>query len=75
MQDFRANVIQAVEELRVMLREDGSEVALLSVGDQSVELQVRGFLCDCPSSALDLYKEIKGFLQDKVPQLEIVRIV
>ena len=75
MQDFRTRVIQAVEELRVMLREDGSEVELVSVEAQAVEVRVRGFLCDCPSSALDLYREIRGFLQEKVPGLEAVRIV
>jgi Fe-S cluster biogenesis protein NfuA len=75
MQDFRQNLIQALDELRVMLREDGSEVELVSIGDNSVELKVRGFLCDCPSSALDLYREIRGFLQEKVPQLGTVRIV
>jgi Fe-S cluster biogenesis protein NfuA len=75
MQDFRAEVTQAVEELRFILLQDGSEVELVSIGDQNVELRVRGFLCDCPSSSLDLYKEIRGFLQGKVPQLEVIRIV
>jgi Fe-S cluster biogenesis protein NfuA len=75
MPDFCHNVVQAVEELRVLLREDGSEVELVSVGDQTIELRVRGFLCDCPSSALDLYQEIRGFLQGKIPQLEDIRII
>jgi Fe-S cluster biogenesis protein NfuA len=74
MQELEAQVTNAMEELQQMLKEDGSEVSLVSLDGAHVTLRLKSVLCNCTSSELELHQEIRGFLRNKVPDIESIRI-
>jgi Fe-S cluster biogenesis protein NfuA len=74
MNDVSEQMTSAMQELQQMLREDGSEVSLLSVDGPHITLNVKSALCFCTSSELELHQEIKGFLRAKIPDLESITV-
>jgi Fe-S cluster biogenesis protein NfuA len=68
-------VKNALEEIRPSLQLEGGDVALVSVEEGVVKVQLKGACSGCPMSTLTLKMGIEKFIKQKLPEIkEVVSI-
>ncbi len=73
---MRAEVQQALEEVRPHLQMDGGDVELVSVGDDGiVKVRLTGSCAGCPMSQMTLKWGVENYLKKKVPGVKTVEAI
>jgi Fe-S cluster biogenesis protein NfuA len=57
-------------EIRPMLRQDGGDIELLEVRDNTVYVRLQGACVGCPGAAMTLRMGVEQRLREEFPELE-----
>ena len=73
--NLKAEVIQALEEVRPSLQIDGGDVEFMGIEDGVVKVRLKGQCAGCPMSQMTLKMGIEGYLKKKIPGVKAVESV
>ena len=72
---MRAEVEQALSEVRPHLQVDGGDVELVDIKDGVVIVKLKGACAGCPMSQMTLKWGVENYLKKKVPGVKSVESV
>jgi Fe-S cluster biogenesis protein NfuA len=72
--DLETRVLQALEQVRPLLRSHGGNVELLDLSGSVVRLRLLGSCDGCPSSAMTLKHAIEEAIYDKAPDVTAIEV-
>jgi len=76
MADIKAEIEEALEEIRPMLQADGGDVELVEVTeDNIVKVRLTGACAGCPMGMITLKQGIERRLKTEVPEVVSVEAV
>ncbi len=75
--DIKANVEKALEEIRPFLQSDGGDIELISIdNDTSVKVRLQGACVDCSVNQMTLKSGVEMTIKKYAPQIqEVINIV
>ena len=71
-QELRLNVEKALEEIRPFLQSDGGDIALLSIENNEVIVQLQGACTSCSVNQMTLKSGVEMTIKKYAPQIERV---
>ncbi|MEL0644019.1 MULTISPECIES: NifU family protein [unclassified Olleya] len=71
-QELRLNVEKALEEIRPFLQSDGGDIALLSIENNEVKVQLQGACTSCSVNQMTLKSGVEMTIKKYAPQIERV---
>ena len=71
-QETLQNVEKALEEIRPFLMSDGGNIALLSIEDTVVKVQLQGACTGCSVNQMTLKNGVEATIKKYVPHIEQV---
>ena len=71
----KAEIADAIEEVRPHLQADGGDVELVDVVDGVVKVKLKGACAGCPMSQMTVKWGIESYLKKKVPGVKSVEAV
>ena len=71
-QELRINVEKALEEIRPFLQSDGGDIALLSIENNEVIVQLQGACTSCSVNQMTLKSGVEMTIKKYAPQIERV---
>ena len=71
----KAEISDAIEEVRPHLQADGGDVELVEVVDNIVKVKLKGACAGCPMSQMTIKWGIENYLKKKVPGVKAVETV
>lgn len=71
----KAEIADAIEEVRPHLQADGGDVELVDVVDDIVKVKLKGACAGCPMSQMTVKWGIENYLKKKVPGVKSVEAV
>jgi Fe-S cluster biogenesis protein NfuA len=74
-QETLQNVEKALEEIRPFLMSDGGDIALLSIEDNIVKVQLKGACTGCSVNQMTLKNGVEATIKKYAPQiLEVINV-
>ena len=71
-QELRLNVEKALEEISPFLQSDGGDIALLSIENNEVKVQLQGACTSCSVNQMTLKSGVEMTIKKYAPQIERV---
>ncbi|MEM5539103.1 MULTISPECIES: NifU family protein [unclassified Olleya] len=71
-QELKLNVEKALEEIRPFLQSDGGDIALLSIENNEVKVQLQGACTSCSVNQMTLKSGVEMTIKKYAPQIERV---
>ena len=71
----KAEIADAIEEVRPHLQADGGDVELVDVVDGVVKVKLKGACAGCPMSQMTVKWGIESYLKKKVPGVKSVEAI
>lgn len=71
----KAEVAEALEQVRPHLQMDGGDVELVDVEDDVVKVKLKGACAGCPMSQMTIKWGVESFLKKRVPGVKSVETV
>ena len=72
MTDLRKKVEAALDEIRPFLQNDGGNIALLSIQDQVVKVQLEGACAGCSVNQMTLKSGVEMTIKKHAPEIKEV---
>ena len=72
MNDLNQRIEQALEEIRPFLKSDGGDIALLSIEDQIVKVQLMGACVGCSVNQMTLKQGVELTIKKYAPEIQEV---
>ncbi len=69
---MKAEIQEALNEIRPMLQQDGGDVKFVDFEDGIVKVQLQGACAGCPMSQMTLKSGIERALKEKFPEIKSV---
>lgn len=67
-----SDVRQAIDEARVLLRQDGGDIDLIGIDDRVVRVRMKGACAGCPNAAADLRNVVERLVRSRSPGVKTV---
>lgn len=71
---MKEKVINAIDELRPFLMNDGGNIEFVKLEDNIVYVKLEGACSSCPMRQITLKEGIEKMILDKVPEIKEVRL-
>ncbi len=75
MEDFKAAVEKALQQIRPMLQRDGGDIQLVDAKDGVVKVMLTGACKGCPMSQMTLKQGVEKMLKQQVPAVTEVQAI
>ena len=72
---MKEKVLEAIEDLRPFLMNDGGNIELIKIEDNIVYVALQGACKGCPMRQMTLTDGIERTIIEKVPEIKEVRLV
>jgi len=67
-----ASVVQAIDDARRILAQDGGDIELIGIVDGIVRVRMKGACAGCPNAALDLRNVVERIVRSQTPGVRSV---
>ena len=76
MDQIKANILKALEQIRPTLQKDGGDVEFIELDDNNVvKVRLTGACQTCPMSEVTLKEGIEKFIRSEIPEINSVEAV
>ena len=72
---LKADISEAIDEVRPHLQADGGDIELVDVVDGVVKVKLKGSCAGCPMSKMTIKWGVENYLKKKVPGVKSVETV
>lgn len=72
---MKEKVIEAINDLRPFLMNDGGNIELVKIEDNIVYVKLQGACMGCPMREVTLKEGIEKTILEKVPEIKEIRLV
>lgn len=72
---LKADISEAIDEVRPHLQADGGDIELVDVVDGVVKVKLKGSCAGCPMSQMTIKWGVENYLKKKVPGVKSVETV
>lgn len=73
--EMKEKVIEAINDLRPFLMNDGGNIELVKIEDNIVYVKLQGACMGCPMREVTLKEGIEKTILEKVPEIKEIRLV
>ena len=72
-QDMNAKVVEVIDSIRPMLKNDGGDIELVGIDDDNtVRVRLQGACKGCPGAQMTLKMGVERLLKERIPEVKEV---